>query len=48
MTNFSKGIHKDESQRMSMIGIVNLHIIECQNSDCPCKEDYELFDVVTN
>jgi hypothetical protein len=29
MTNFSKGVHKDQSQRMSMIGIVNLHIIEC-------------------
>ena len=29
MTDFSKGIHKDQSQRMTMIGIVNLHILEC-------------------
>lgn len=29
LTDFSKGIHKDEAQRMTMIGIVNLHIIEC-------------------
>jgi hypothetical protein len=29
MTDFSKGIQKDQTQRMTMIGIVNLHIIEC-------------------
>jgi hypothetical protein len=33
---------------MSMIGIINLHIIECQNADCPCKDEYELFDISTN
>jgi len=33
---------------MTMIGIVNIHIMECQNSDCPCKEEYELYDVATN
>lgn len=31
-----------------MIGIVNLHINECQNSDCACKDEYELFDVTTS
>ena len=29
MTDFSKGVHKDATQRMTMIGIVNLHIVEC-------------------
>lgn len=33
---------------MAMIGIVNLHIDECQNSDCPCKEEYELYDIHTS
>lgn len=48
MTDFSKGIHKDQTKRMTMIGIVNLHIIECQNAECPCKDEYELFDVINN
>lgn len=49
MTDFAKGVHKqDQSQRMTMIGIVNLHIIECQSIDCPCKDEYELFDVASN
>ena len=30
---------------MTMIGIVNLHIMECQNKDCPCKSENELYDV---
>ena len=29
MTDFAKGIHKDESQKLMMIGIINLHIMEC-------------------
>ena len=48
ITEFSKGIDKDKSQRMSMIGIINIHVLECQNSECPCKEEYELFDVSNN
>ena len=48
MTDFSRGIEKDQAQRMAMIGIVNLHIDECQNSDCPCKEEYELYDIQTS
>lgn len=31
-----------------MIGIINLHIMECQNSDCPCKDEVELYDVASN
>ena len=31
-----------------MVGIVNLHVMECQNVDCPCKDEYELYDVTTN
>ena len=30
---------------MRMIGIVNLHIFECQNVECPCKDEYELYDI---
>jgi hypothetical protein len=48
MTDFTKGVHKEESERMTMIGIVNLHIIECQNSWCPCKDEFEMFDISTN
>ena len=29
MTDFARGIEKDQAQRMAMIGIVNLHIDEC-------------------
>ena len=29
MTDFVKGINKDENQRLMMIGIINLHIMEC-------------------
>ena len=38
-------IKKDEN--IMLIGIVNLHILECQNSDCPCKSDTEFFDATT-
>ncbi len=48
MTDFSKGVNCDQAQRMTIIGIVNIHIMECQNQDCPCKDDYELYDVSTN
>ena len=48
MTDYMKGVHKDPAQKMAMIGIVNLHIVECQNADCPCKDEYELFDVNTS
>jgi hypothetical protein len=48
MTDFAKGINKDAAHRMNMIGIINLHVLECQNLECPCKDEYELFDVTTN
>lgn len=48
MTDFSKGINKDQTHRMTMIGIINIHVLECQNNECPCKDEYELFDVNTN
>jgi len=47
MTDFTKGGQKDQAHKMTMIGIVNLHIVECQNSECPCKDEYELYDVTT-
>lgn len=48
MTDFSKGINKDEFHRMAMIGIINIHMVDCVAPDCPCKEEYELFDVTSN
>ena len=48
MTDFSKGINTDQSHHMSMIGIINIHVLECQNSECPCKDEYELYDVAWN
>ena len=48
MTDFSKGINNDQTHRMTMIGIINIHVLECQNQECPCKDEYELFDVTTN
>lgn len=48
MTDFAKGIHQDQTHRMNMIGIINSHVLECVNAECPCKDDYELFDVATN
>ena len=37
----------DDIENVTLIGIVNLHVLECQNQDCPCKNDSELFDVST-
>jgi hypothetical protein len=48
LIDFTRGTHRDQQERMTMIGIVNLHIAECQNADCPCKETYELFDIKMN
>lgn len=31
-----------------MIGVINLHVAECMNAECPCKESYELFDIKMN
>lgn len=37
-------VHKED---IALIGIVNLHTLECQNDGCPCKNEVELFDVGT-
>ena len=37
----------DQTENVSLIGIINLHVLECQNSDCPCKNDAELYDADT-
>lgn len=37
---------KDES--MVLTGLVNIHILECQNPDCPFKNEADLFDIPSN
>jgi len=29
MTDFSRGVHRDQQERMTMIGVINLHVAEC-------------------
>jgi hypothetical protein len=29
ITDFSRGVHRDQQERMTMIGVINLHITEC-------------------
>ncbi len=36
-----------QTESADLIGYVHLHIVECQNSECPCKNDSELFDAVS-
>ena len=48
ITDFSTNIGHGQSHTMAMIGIINLHVLECHNSECPCKDDYELYDVKRN
>ena len=35
----------DVGETMYLVGTVGLHIVECQDGECPCKEDRELYDV---
>ena len=35
---------EDKIENVTLIGIVNLYVLECQNQDCPCKNESELFD----
>lgn len=35
-------INKEENA--TLIGIVNLHVLECQSMDCPCKNEAWLYD----
>lgn len=32
---------------VDLIGLVNLHVLECVNQDCPCKNEATLFDAAT-
>jgi len=48
MSDFANGVDKDPTHRTTMIGIINSHVAECSNSECPCKEEYELFDISTS
>ena len=43
-----KGGNINHVDEVTLIGIVNLHILECQNLDCPCKNDSELYDAVSD
>ena len=36
--------HKDD---VTLIGIVNLHVLECQNMECPCKNESALYDAAS-
>jgi len=33
-----------QTENASLIGYVNLHVVECQSMDCPCKSDSDLYD----
>ena len=48
MTDFSNGSNLGQQEKMTMIGIINVHVSECTNVECPCKDSYELFDVKLN
>lgn len=37
--------HKED---VTIIGIINLHILECQNLECPCKNEYTLYDAASS
>ncbi len=43
-----KAASVSQVEDVTLIGIVNLHVLECQNADCPCKNDAELFDAATS
>ena len=47
MADYTRGA-QDQAHNMTMVGIINLHVLECQNAECPCKDDYELYDVATS
>lgn len=37
----------NQTEDVTLIGIVNLHVLECQFNDCPCKNESTLFDATT-
>lgn len=48
MSDFANGVTAETGHRTTMIGVINMHIAECQNPECACKDEYELFDIATN
>jgi len=42
-----KAANVSQIDDVTLIGIVNLHVLECQTPDCPCKNEAELFDAAT-
>lgn len=43
-----KASNTNQDEDVTLIGIVNLHVLECQNPDCPCKNEASLFDASTS
>lgn len=37
-----------QDEDITLIGIVNLHVLECQNQECPCKNEAILYDITTS
>ena len=48
MSDYANGVSSEPGHRTSMIGVINMHVAECTNSECACKEEYELFDIASN
>jgi len=42
-----KETHFKQKDNISLIGIINLHVFECQKINCLCKSESELFDPST-
>ena len=40
-----KGPLSSQADEITLTGIVNVHSLECQSNDCPCKKEIELYDV---
>jgi len=45
-SNLDQSLKKNEDTRLT--GIVNMHMLECQDPECPCKNDHELFNPEKN
>ena len=48
MTDYINNVNSNLSHKVSMVGIINTHILDCTNAECPCKDQYELYDVKRN
>lgn len=45
ITKLIKKAGMSGSDKVTLTGIINIHALECQNNDCPCKKMVELYDV---